>query len=646
MCGLAGLFCTDGQPAGASEEAVVRRMCELVAYRGPDDTGTLACGPVCLGSRRLAIQDLSVAGHMPMSDAEGRYCIAYNGEVYNFHEIRAELERQGAIFRSHSDTEVVLEAWKCWGERCLARFAGMWAIAIFDRQTGELVLVRDRLGVKPLYWTVEGRRLFFASEIKVLIRQRSRNAVNHQSLAEWWLYRNVDALTPETLIEGVVQLLPGHLLRARGDRIEVSTWYNPIEDVDEAEYARHAAMQPDEVVAEVERQLDASIRLRLVSDAPVGTLLSGGLDSCLVTAMASRHASALTAFHVSIAGYEQLDERRYAEALTDHHKIPFVPLSLDADMFRASLAQAAWLEDLPMGHANSVAYYLISEVARDRGVKVLQSGEGADELFGGYAWNYRRRMRLHRLAPLLRRLPWALKEAISLSAYTMAGLPVTSRRFRELLPPTVRLLDRYARADWQEQCAAAYHFVRKPADRDVLGAMLADLSDFLSPLLRRLDRMTMGASVECREPFLDHRLVRTAVNLPLDYKVGRRADKWVLKQIARRHLPDSLIWRKKMGFPLPLADLIAPLATPRFFAGGFCESELGLGRRGIERLAADWQQWTFGAFGLIALEIWGKLYLRAEKPEALTEGILALSAERGRAERILPRTKRQAAPVG
>ncbi|HMR31698.1 MAG TPA: asparagine synthase (glutamine-hydrolyzing) [Geminicoccaceae bacterium] len=646
MCGLAGLLCTDGRPAGEAEEAVVRRMCDLIAYRGPDDAGTMSSGPACLGSRRLAIQDLSTAGHMPMSDAGGRYCIAYNGEVYNFHEIRVELEKEGAVFRSHCDTEVVVEAWKRWGERCLARFAGMWAIAIFDRQTGELVLIRDRLGVKPLYWTVEGARLLFASEIKALVRQRSRNAVDHQSLAEWWLYRNIDALTPATLIEGVSQLLPGHILRARGDRIEISTWYSPIEDVDEAEYARHAAMRPEQVVAEVERQLDTSIRLRLVSDAPVGTLLSGGLDSCLVTAMSSRHADALTAFHVSVTGYEQLDERRFAEALTDHHKIPLVPLSLDAGMFRSSLAHAAWLEDLPIGHANSVAYYLISEVARDHGVKVLQSGEGADELFGGYAWNYRRRMRLQRLAPVLRRLPWAVKEAISLSAYAMAGLPVTSRRFRELLPPTVRLLDRYARADWQEQCAAAYHFVRKPGERDVLGAMLADLGDFLSPLLRRLDRMTMGASVECREPFLDHRLVRTAVNLPLEYKVGRRADKWVLKQIARRYLPDSLIWRKKMGFPLPLADLIAPLANPTFLAGGFCETELGLGRRGIERLVADWQQWTFGAFGLIALEIWGRLYLRAEQPEAVTERILQASAERGRAARRPAPAEREAAPAG
>jgi asparagine synthase (glutamine-hydrolysing) len=633
MCGLAGLLWLDGRPAGPDEQAIVSSMCETIAYRGPDDSGVATIGPACLGSRRLAIQDLSPAGHMPMGDPTRRYWIVHNGEVYNFHEVRAELEREGVAFRSHSDTEVILQAWIRDGERCLDRFAGMWAFAVFDRLTGELALVRDRYGVKPLYWTIEGDRLLFASEIKALIRHRARNAIDKQSLGEWWLYRNVDALSPETLVEGIFQLLPGHIARVVGREVRAEPWYISTDDVDEAAYGDYAAMPPAEVVAEIERLLDESIRLRLVSDVPVGTLLSGGLDSSLVTSMASRHTDALTAFHVSVAGYRDLDERRYAEALTERLKIPMVSLDLTGDMFRSTLAHVSWLEDLPIGHANSVAYFLISQRAQAHGVKVVLSGEGADELFGGYAWNYRRRMRLHRLAPLLRRLPWVAQEAIALSAYSHAGLPVTARRFRELMPPTVRLLDRYVRADWQERCAAAYGFVKSAVERDVLGAMLADLSDFLSPLLRRLDRMSMGASVECREPFLDHRLSRAAVNLPLDYKVGRRADKWVLKQIAISHLPKELIWRKKMGFPLPLADLIAPLASPAFFAGGLCETQLGLGRRGIERLTAEWQRWTFGAFGLISLEMWGRMYLMGETPDSIGERIAMLTGDKGRAAR-------------
>ena len=630
MCGLAGLIRLDGSRAEQADEAVVRAMCELTSYRGPDDQGISAIGPLCLGSRRLAIIDVSPAGHMPMADPTGRWWIAYNGETYNFHETRDELEKRGVHFRSHSDTEVVLHAWMTWGPACLDRLAGMFALAIYDSKTGELVLVRDRYGVKPLYWTSQDGRVLFASEIKALLPHRRGNRIDLQSLSEWWLYRNTDAVTPETLVEGVVQLMPGHLARIHGGRVRIESWYSPLDHVNENEYRRLSSAPAEEIVNEVERQLDESVRLRLVSDVPVGTLLSGGLDSSLITAMAARHSRHLTAFHVSVTGYADLNERRYAEALTAHHQIPFIPMDLTPEAFRANLAHVTWLEDLPLTHANSVAYYLISKVAREHGTIVLLSGEGADELFGGYVWNYRRRLRLRRLQPWLQRLPPAVHEAAALLVYAHAGLPVTARRFRELLPPTIGLLDRYARADAAERCEAAYGFIPDAAQRDVMGAMLADLGDFLSPLLRRLDRTTMGASVECREPFLDHRLVHTAINLPLEWKVGKRADKWVLKQIAMRHMPKGLVWRKKMGFPLPLADYIAPLATRDFFVGGFCEDVLGLGSRGIERLLGDWRRWTFGAFGLLTLEMWGRMFLMGESVDQVADRIATLErASRG-----------------
>lgn len=619
MCGIAGLLRLDGSHAGPPDEAVVRDMCDLIAHRGPDDSGTARIGPAVLGSRRLAIQDLSPAGHMPMADASGRFWITYNGEVYDFRELRAELEQQGVAFRSHSDTEVILEAWARQGSACLDRLTGMFALAILDGATRELVLARDRYGVKPLYWTRDRGRLLFASEIKALARHRAGNAVDQRSLAEWWLYRNVDALTPETLIEGISALLPGQLLRVRDGKVAVETWYDPASRVTAEAFAAAAAEPPDAIVGRVERLLDESVRLRLVSDVPVGTLLSGGLDSSLVTALAARHSADLTAFHVSVKGYEDLDERRFAERLTTHHRLPFVPMELTGELFRASLAEVTWLEDMPLTHPNSVAYRLIAGVARRHGVIVLLSGEGADELFGGYAWSYRRRRRQLRLEPWLARVPRPVRDWVSRWVYAMNGLPVTAHRFREQLPPAVELLDRFARADRAERCAEAYGFVADPVDRAVQGAMLADLGDFLAPLLRRLDRTTMGASVECREPFLDHRLVHAAINLPLDYKVGRRADKWVLKQIATRHLPEGLVWRRKMGFPLPLEDYLAPLATPELFAGGFCEAGLGLGRRGIERWLAGWRGRVHGFFGLLGLELWGRMLLMGETPQALTE---------------------------
>jgi asparagine synthase (glutamine-hydrolysing) len=256
-------------------------------------------------------------------------------------------------------------------------------------------------------------------------------------------------------------------------------------------------------------------------------------------------------------------------------------------------------------------------VARQHDVVVLLSGEGADELFGGYAWAYRRRRRLLRLEPWLRRIPARIRELLALLVYADAGMPVMRHRFRDLLPPTVDLIDRYQRYEWEQSCEAAYGFVRDPVERHIAGAMLADLSDFLAPLLRRLDRTSMGASVECRVPFLDPRLVREAVNLPLDFKVGRRADKWILKQVALRHMPRHLVFRPKMGFPIPLADWIKPFATPAFLTGGFCEETLGLSRRGIERLIAGSARWSYGFFGLVTLEMWGRLHLGGWSTDAL-----------------------------
>jgi asparagine synthase (glutamine-hydrolysing) len=628
MCGLAGLIHLDGAPAGVDDERAVRAMCDVLAYRGPDDAGVKSVGSACLGSRRLAIIDLSPAGHMPMSDETGRWWIAYNGEAYNFAAVRAELERTGATFRSHSDTEVVLKAWIAWGPACLDRFVGMFAFALYDRQESELFLVRDRFGVKPLYWIEDRGRILFASEIKALMAQRSVNAVDHRSLGQWWLYRNVDALTESTLIDGIRRLMPGHIAQIRNGQFRASAWYSTVDQVDEDEYRRQGSLSEEEVVAQVESQLDEAVQLRLVSDVPVGTLLSGGLDSSLVTAMAARHSDRLSGFHISIAGNKKLDERRYAEALTDKLRIPFYPFELTPENFRANLARVTWLEDMPLTFANSVGYFLICEVARRHGTIVVLTGEGADETFGGYMWNYRRRMMLSRLKPWYRLLPERLHEVLSLLVYLRAGLPATAHRFRDLMPMAVNVLDRYVRADAQERCEAAYGFLRDDISREVSGSMLADLSIFLTPLLRRLDRNSMGASVEARVPFLDHRLVQTAVNLPLKWRTGRYTDKWILKQIARRYLPPELVWRRKMGFPLPLEHYIAPLAVPAFFAKGFCESVLGLTSRGIERMLASDRRSAHGLFSLVGLEIWGRIFLMGESQDTITQRVESLAGLR------------------
>jgi asparagine synthase (glutamine-hydrolysing) len=609
MCGLAGLIRVSDAAREFDAEATVRRMCDVQAYRGPDDSGVVDLGRVCLGSRRLSIIDLSPAGHMPMSDATGRWWIAYNGEVYNFAEVREELVRLGHQFRSHTDTEVILHAWIQWGRDSLRRFVGMFAFAVHDRQTDEVTLVRDRYGKKPLYFLQRDGVVYFSSEMKALMAGDDSLELDQRALLEWFLYRNVDGLASRTLIAGINAVMAGHVVTISPRGIHSTAYYAPPQEVNETEYRRLASARPAEVVEEVDGLVNDSVRLRLVSDVPVGTLLSGGLDSSLVTSVAGRYTSDLTAFHVSVAGYPKLDERRYAEQLAQAHGFPFVAFSLTPQNFRKALPYVTYLEDLPLTHPNSCAYYMISRVARDHGVPVVLSGEGADELFGGYLWNYRRRQRFARLAPVLRRIPEPVYSVLALLVYAHSGMPFAAHRFRYTLPATVTMIDRNLRDDWLTTCRAAYSFVARDDEREVLGAMLADVGDFLAPLLRRLDRTSMGASVESRVPFLDHRLAHLAFNLPLEYKVGTRADKWVLKQVALRYMPRDLVMRKKAGFPIPIGDYIEPLATQEFFDGGFCDTQLGLGRRGVERSMSSWRRHKDSLFGFIALEIWGRIHL-------------------------------------
>jgi asparagine synthase (glutamine-hydrolysing) len=621
MCGVAGLIWLTQAGDPARGEAIVQRMCDRIAHRGPDDAGIETRGPVCLGARRLSIVDLSPAGHMPMADEKGRWSIVYNGEVYNFQSLRQELVALGHRFRSRTDTEVVLHAFMEWGLECMHRFIGMFAFAVHDRATGAVTLVRDRFGIKPLYYARTDRSILFASEIKALLAALEGPRIDKWSLLEWFLYRNVDVLKPDTLIEGVRGVLPGQALTIRNGEITPHQWYTPLDHVDREQYARFTAAGPEAIVDDIDRTLEDATRLRLVSDVPVGTLLSGGLDSSLVTAMAARHSRDLTAFHVSVAGFPNFDERPFAEQLVRQLQIPLVTFELTGENFRRALPRVTELSDQPLTYRNSVAFYLISKVAREHGVIVLLSGEGSDELFGGYRWAYRRSLWLHRLLPLLRRLPDRFFDIAQFLGHAHAGIPVIGDRFREHLPPAVAVLDRYARQAWRERCEAAYAFVDNSAQRAVLGRLLSDLSGTLTPLLRRLDRTSMGASVEARVPLLDHRLVHKAINLPLHYRVGARTDKWVLKRVANRYIPAGLIRRRKKGFHLPLADYVRPLASIDFFAGGFCEEELGLNRRGLERLLGDWERWVSFFFGLVTLEIWGRIHFQQQPVELIDEWI-------------------------
>ncbi|RPI29640.1 MAG: asparagine synthase (glutamine-hydrolyzing) [Acidobacteria bacterium] len=635
MCGISGSLRLSGDGLAFDAKAAVNRMCGIQHHRGPDDSGVTAVGAAVLGSNRLSIIDLSAAGHMPMSNEDGTLWITYNGEIFNFQDLRAELVAIGHNFRSRTDTEVVLHAYEEWGNDCFSRFVGMFGLALYDPRANRLILARDRFGKKPVYYTFRSGHLLFASEMKALIAVSGDLRPNMQRLAEWSLYRNVDFGSRETLIDGIHSLPPGQFMvvtpdpakGAAGVKVNTESYFQPEAEVNRADYERFNSESDEKVRGHIESLIVRGVRDRLMSDVPIGTLCSGGIDSSLITAICAREMPDILAFNVSVAGYEALDESRYAARAAESLGVRLLTYSMQPEDFQRNLVRAIYHSDVPLTHPNSVAFLLISQFARSQGVKILLSGEAADELFGGYMQRYRRYRQVLRFQQAVSYLPAKVRKLIVLAGYACDGVPITDfSEYEGLLRHSTGFLDRFAREELKERSQAAYGFVENPLDRAVLGAMLADLTNFLTPLLRRLDRMSSAASVEARAPFLDYQLVRAVINLPLRCRLRGRQDKWLLKTIAARYLPREIVYRKKVGFPLPLADYIAPFARPELFASGFCVEYLGAGRKALLSTVSDWRRNFNGFFNLLALELWGRIFFMNEPVENLTEWVLSPAA--------------------
>jgi asparagine synthase (glutamine-hydrolysing) len=557
-----------------------------------------------------------------MTDGDG-WWITYNGEIYNFQEVREELIRRGHHFKSRTDTEVVLHAFREWGEACLDRFRGMFAFAIYDGKSDRVTLVRDRYGKKPLYYMLQDGHVSFASELKALASACTKPEPNFQRLTEWSLYRNVDFGGPETLFAGISALPAGHLMEIRSGRIGAARqYYAPETKISAERYNHFASVTPQSLTEEVGSLITGGVRDRLISDVPVGTLCSGGLDSSLITAICARERKDVLAFNVAVEGYDDLNESVFAERVANSLGIKLLSCRANGEVFRDTLVRAIYHSDQPLTHPNSVFFLKVSELAHSHGVKVLLSGEAADELFGGYVQRYRRYRQLKRLEGWLRRLPVKMRRLIALAGYASERVPITEfSEYEGLLVHATSFVDRFARAELRGRCAAAYGFVEDESDREVLGAMLADVTNFLTPLLRRLDRMTMAASVECRVPFLDHRLVEMVSNVPLSLRLRGRTDKWILKAVASDYLPSDIVHRKKVGFPLPVADYLAPLAREALFEDGFCLQRLGMHRAGMMEAVVNWRENVNGFFNLLSLEIWGRLFFFRQSVDEVNEHV-------------------------
>jgi asparagine synthase (glutamine-hydrolysing) len=547
MCGICGIVNTE-QSLGVGLETLLR-MRDSLEHRGPDDAGYYLAPGVALGSRRLSIIDLSERGHMPMSTSDNRFCIVYNGEVYNFRELRRLLEGRGYTFRSNTDTEVVLALYALEGAAMLDRLNGMFAFAIWDNVERTLFLARDRLGVKPLYYTVHKNRLYFASEEKALFAAGIRREFDPQVWDELLHFRYVAG--EHTPFRGVLRLRPGHYMRWHQGQLQVRRWWNLAE---RARSLREGL--PHDVEQWFQETFDSAVDLRRISDVPVGVLLSGGLDSSSVAAsLASHEGGSPASFTVCFAevGY---DEGPIARDVANRWGLEHHELQVPASDLLSLLREASWLNDEPLVHRNDPHLLAISRFAKSR-VTVLLSGEGGDELLGGYI-RYRplQNPRLLTMArPLLPRLASMFNfsgRLRKLADFLALGSNDQIALFNscELLPDTVaRHQTEEPRFRFREEVLSEARLLY-PGDF-LRQAMYSDQHTFLCSILDRNDRMTMGASIECRVPFLDYRMVETLAALPSRQLFKGRGGKPLLRSYARRRLPSSVLKHRKWGFGVP-----------------------------------------------------------------------------------------------
>jgi asparagine synthase (glutamine-hydrolysing) len=616
MCGIVGRV--SSEPAG--DPALLPAMRDALAHRGPDDAGVWwsADGRVGLAHRRLAILDLSPAGHQPMSDGSGTVWVVFNGEIYNFQELRQELEAAGVRFRSGSDTEVLVEAYRAWGVDCLTRLNGMFAFALYDSRERLLFAARDRAGEKPFYYRLSGDGLAFASELKALLADPALPRQVDEEALEFYLARGY---VPGhlCLVRGVRKLPAAHALTYRPDSGRLDVWRY----WDVPAFAP-APVEEDDLVNELERLLADSVRRQLVADVPVAILLSGGLDSSLVTALAARGSGRpVKTFTITFPGHGGYDEAPYARAVarhfgTDHTELAAEPADVEL------LPELARQYDEPLADSSLVPTFLVSRLIR-RHATVALGGDGGDELFGGYV-HYRtlQRQRLrwlprplrHLLAGAADRLPLGLpgRNYLLTTALNRAERfsRVTSffdaRNRRRLLAPAAAGGARFDGAP-EKSLEALW----QDADSMLRNGTTLDFRLHLpDDILTKVDRASMLVALEVRAPWLDYRIIELAFGrVPDHLRATPACGKVLTRRLAARLLPAGLDLERKQGFSLPLAAWLGGV-WGSFVEGVLREADAHLfDRRMIERLLRGQRRGYSHAprlFALTMFELWRRHY--------------------------------------
>ena len=632
MCGIAGIVRFD--PREAVEEARLKRMRDVLRHRGPDGEGLWIEGAVGLAHRRLAIVDVA-GGQQPMPNEDDTIWITYNGEIYNHGSLRPGLEAGGHHYRTRSDTETIVHLYEEDGDRCVERLQGMFAFALWDRGKERLLLARDRLGIKPLYYAVMDQELLFASEIKAILAASSRRpAMNRAAVPEFLATRFLAG--EETFFQGIRKLPPGHTFawsRAAGPQRR-RYWHLPAATEDSTGTLHERAM-------DLRGRLEAAVRSHLMSDVPLGLFLSGGLDSSgLAALMAPMVGEPIRTFAVGFddAASNELPYARLAAHAVGarHHEVVVSP-----EQFMRALPRLIWHEDEPIAFPSSIALYFVSDLARPH-VKVVLTGEGSDELFMGYGW-YRLTAWNERIGRPYRAVtPRALQRAVR---WAVPRLPRSLGRYAGrtflALPPGIREILYENFAVFPDGLRRSLFSDRRLAEatdpyREQLrcleespGSTLdrmtrADLQTYLVELLMKQDQMSMAASIESRVPFLDHELVEHVVAMPARFKMHGWTTKAILREALRDRIPREILRRPKLGFPVPFGRWARERFSP--FIRSVILGSRALDRalfepRVLERLITEHEAGTANhadrLWLLLNLELWQRIFLEGEDPVAI-----------------------------
>ena len=639
MCGIAGFVDLSRETPADRLAATVRRMALSLRHRGPDDEGAWieAEVGVALGHRRLSILDLSPAGHQPMESKNGRHVLSYNGEVYNFLELRTELEAKGIVFRGHCDTEVIVEAIATWGiTATLPRLIGMFAFSLWDRETRTLTLVRDRMGIKPLYWAHQENLFLFASELKAFYAHPGfRVEVNRDSLTSFLHHNYIPA--PHSIYRDTFKLMPGTMLTLRwGGKPELSTWWNLREIAGKALQTR-PEWEEAEVLDALDTLLKDAVKRRMVADVPLGAFLSGGIDSSTITAlMQAQSERPIRTFTIGFHE-EAYNEAKNAKKVAEHLGTEHTELYVEPRDALDVIPKLPLIYDEPFADSSQIPTFLVSELTRNH-VTVALSGDGGDELFAGYN-------RYFWAEALWRKLQLLPKPARRGMAMILHALPPAHwDRIFGIVPSRLRprlagdklhkLADLFALSDrdalyrqllthWDAP-ASLVHGGKEPTgilwDTDLAN----EFSDFTErmqfldsvtylpdDILTKVDRASMQVGLEARVPLLDHRVVEFVWRLPRTMKVRRGKGKWLLRQILDRYVPRALVERPKMGFGVPIDSwLRGPLrdwgetllAERRLREEGFFKPE-PIRRKWQEHLSGK-RNWQYLLWDVLMFQAW------------------------------------------